>query len=415
MFREVLGNRQFLKLWGAQLASQIAAQLLNYALVIRIFNIAQGTRYANSAVSLLIVAIAIPAVLFAVPAGAFVDQRDRKRVLVWSNALRAMLVPLFIFFDTQVIAIYVIALLISVFSQFFVPAEGAALPRLVHKDQLTVANSLFIFTLNASFIIGYSLAAPIIGKAGIQAVYISVTLAFVIALLFSLSLPAMAPLEKVKFRVTNMLAAVRRDLQHHFRHIIRTRTLLFPILLISIAQTMVGVIAALSPALSQALFKADLSQTGHWLIIPAGVGLIVGSVLAGKLLTRISKVRLAYIAIFTASGLLIWLAILPHIFSGDQAQPYVAVTTFILGLFDAIILVSAQTLLQLASTDRLRGQIFGTLNMMINVAALLPVFLAGILADIFSPLTVLAGMGTTLAMIGLLFILIFRKISQQYA
>ena len=67
MFREVLGNRQFLKLWGAQLASQIAAQLLNYALVIRIFNIAQGTRYANSAVSLLIVAIAIPATLWICP------------------------------------------------------------------------------------------------------------------------------------------------------------------------------------------------------------------------------------------------------------------------------------------------------------------------------------------------------------
>lgn len=415
MYREVLHNRQFLKLWGAQVASQVAAQLLNYALLIRIYDIAQGTQYANSSVSLLIIAIGLPAILFAVPAGAYVDQRDRRKVLVWTNAIRAAMVPFFIIFDSNLLAVYVVAFLISIFSQFFVPAEGAALPRLVKKRHLSVANSFFIFTLNASFILGYSLAAPIIGTAGINAVYTTVTVAFVAALLLSLALPAMSPVVKTKFDWRNTVQAILKDLREHFSHIISTRTLLFPILLISLAQTMVGIIAALAPALSEKLFGQDLASTGHWLVVPAGIGLVVGSVAAGRLLSRMSKVRLAYLALFGASLTLIWLAFLPVIAEMTDVRPWVAISTFTLGFLDALMLVAAQTLLQLASTDRLRGQIFGTLNMMINIAALVPVFVAGLLADVFSPLTVLAGMGSVLFAVGLLFLLVFKKIARSYA
>ncbi len=415
MYAEVLRNRQFLKLWGAQIASQVAAQLLNYALLIRIYDIAQGTRFANSSVSLLIVAIGLPAILVAVPAGAYVDQRDRKRVLAWTNLIRALLIPLFIVFDSQVLAVYVVAFLISIFTQFFVPAEGAALPKLVHKRNLSVANSLFIFTLNASFIIGYSLAAPIIGQSGIHTVYAVVMIAFIIAFLLSIALPSMRPPVKEKFDVRSTVRAIRTDLKEHFSHIIGTRTLLFPILLISIAQTMVGIVAALAPALSQKLFGTDLAHTGHWLVVPAGIGLVAGSVVAGRLLQHMSKVRLVYIALFSASAMLVWLAVLPTISHLTNVQPWVAASTFALGFLNALMLVAAQTLLQLASTDRLRGQIFGTLNMMINIAALAPVFIAGLLADVFSPLTVLAGMGAALAGIGVVFLLSFKRISHAYA
>jgi len=415
MYREVLGNRQFLKLWGAQLASQVAAQLLNYGLIIRIYEIAKGTAYANSAVSLLIVAIGIPAIIFAVPAGAYVDQRDRKRVLVWTNAIRAGLVPLFFVVDTNIAAVYALALAISVFSQFFVPAEGAALPRLVKPEHLPVANSFFIFTLNASFILGYSLAAPLINSFGILAVYVAVTIAFLTALGLTLSLPPMKPPMKVRFDVKHTIAAVRHDLVAHFKHIIGERTLLFPILLISLAQTIVGVVAALAPSMAQELFGKSLAETSQWLVLPAGIGLIFGSVVAGKLLQQVSKVRLIFVALFAASSILVLLAAIPMLAKIFPIAPLTATMTFTLGFLDAAILVAAQTLLQLASTDRLRGQIFGTLNMMINIAALLPVFLAGLLADIFAPLSVLGALGIGLILVGFVFMRIFGKISREYA
>lgn len=415
MYRKVLANRQFLKLWGAQLSSQIAAQLLNYALLIRVFQIASGTSFANSSVSLLIVAIGIPAIILAVPAGAYVDHHDRKTVLVWTNAIRALLVPLFIVLDTQIIAVYILALIISVASQFFVPAEGAALPKLVHKNQLVAANSLFVFTLSASFIIGYSLAAPIIDNLGMHSVYLVVTIAFAVALLLSLGLPKMAPQVPERFDFADTLRSVRRDIGVHFGHIVGTRALLFPILLISIAQTIVGIVAALAPALAKQMFNSDLVHTSHWLIVPAGVGLVLGSAGAGWLLKRRSKTKIIYTSLFLAAAGLLFLSLLPQFMVDNSLRWFTGLTTFTLGVLDALMLVSAQTLLQYASTDRLRGQIFGTLNMMVNIAALLPIFLAGLLADVFSALVVLGGVGVALLVVGLILEFKFRGIAAEYA
>ena len=98
-----------------------------------------------------------------------------------------------------------------------------------------------------------------------------------------------------------------------------------------------------------------------------------------------------------------------------RARASFGVLTFALGVFDAVILVSAQTLLQYASTDRLRGQVFGTLNMMINIAALLPVFAAGLLADTFNVLAVIAGVGGILFIVAVFLVALFRGISAKYA
>ncbi len=415
MYREVLKNRNFLKLWGAQVASQVAAQLLNYGLIIHIYDLAKGTKYASSSVSLLIIAIGIPAVLFAVPAGAYVDLRDRKRVLNWANALRALLVPLFILLDQNLAAVYVLAFVVSIFSQFFVPAEGAALPRLVKEEHLPVANSFFVFTLNASFIIGYSLAAPIISRFGVHAVYAGVTAAFVIALLLTMALPSMKPPKLERFDVKSTYRAILKDLRLHFAKIVSEQTLLFPILLISLAQTIVGIIAALAPALAQQLFSKNLAETSHFLVLPAGIGLILGSVIAGKLLQSQSKVRVIFVAFFAAAAMLIVMAALPSIGSLIPLQYATALVTFALGFLDACMIVASQTLLQMASTDSLRGQIFGTLNMMINIAALVPVFIAGLLADIFTPLSVIGIIGISLGLLGILFLKLFGKISAKYA
>lgn len=416
MYRGVLANRNFLKLWGAQLSSQIAAQLLNYALLIRIYDIAsKSSNLANSAVSLLIVAIGLPAILLAVPAGAYVDHRDRKMVLFWTNLIRAILVPLFIIVDTQILAVYIIVFVISIASQFFVPAEGAALPKLVRKDQLVAANSLFIFTLNASFIVGYSMAGPIISRFGIHSVYLVVTVAFMLATLLTSLLPKIPAVVQGRFQLGAILRSIRGDLKRHFFEIIGTKTLLFPILLISLAQTIVGIVAALAPAMSKELFAVGLEQSSYWLVIPAGLGLVLGSVAAAELLRRRNKVKVIYSALFAAAGLMSMLPLLRLLGGQGSLRPITALGTFTLGLLDALILVSAQTLLQYASTDRLRGQIFGTLNMMINIAALLPVFAAGLLADRFDALPVLGGLGVMLALVGFVLLSQFHGISRQYS
>ena len=71
-----------------------------------------------------------------------------------------------------------------------------------------------------------------------------------------------------------------------------------------------------------------------------------------------------------------------------------------LGFANALVGVSAQTLLQVHSTDEERGKIFGTLNMMMNLAASLPVLLAGITADLVSPASVMIFAAGFIALFG---------------
>ena len=166
MYSSLLRNQNFLKIWIAQLTSQLAANLLNFALIIRVYELAAQTPYANRAVSLLILAFGVPSVVFAVLAGAYVDHWDRKKVLIVTNVVRAILVLGFLFIESNLLLVYLLVFAISVFSQFFTPAEGAALPRLVKKSQFLSANSLFLFTLYSSCVLGYSLAGPIVALWG---------------------------------------------------------------------------------------------------------------------------------------------------------------------------------------------------------------------------------------------------------
>src|SRR5487761_1611032 len=109
----VARNPQFAKLWASQILSQLAQQLLNFSLIIRVFNLAQGTHFANFAVSILILSFGIPAVLFATLAGVYVDHLDKKRVLVISNFLRLGLILAFFLTQHDLIGIYLLTFAIA--------------------------------------------------------------------------------------------------------------------------------------------------------------------------------------------------------------------------------------------------------------------------------------------------------------
>ena len=65
----LIRNRNFARLWGSQVLSQVAQNLLNFALVIRVFDLAQHTRFANISVALLILSFGIPSIFFPAAAG----------------------------------------------------------------------------------------------------------------------------------------------------------------------------------------------------------------------------------------------------------------------------------------------------------------------------------------------------------
>ncbi len=355
-YRTLLRNLNFLKLWGAQIFSQLASNILNFALIIRVYDLAAGTRFANISVSLLILSFGLPSIFFAVFAGALVDHLDRKRVMLITNVARALLVLLFFLVEKNLVLVYVLIFIISTITQFFVPAEGAALPNVVDKKSLVSANSLFLFTIYGSFIVGYSLAGPIIGKFGVDAVYIVTSVCFAIAAILSALLPTLRAIDKSEIAIFQLMHKVRRNLRQNLSDIYRKKELLFPILQLTIAQGMTNIIIVLAPALSLLVLGTSLSNSTQILIVPAGIGMIGGAVVIGQYMRNTDKKKAIRFGLIIAGLGLIALGLSKHL-PQNSLHLTIAALVLLLGFANALISVSAQTLLQLSSTEETRGRI----------------------------------------------------------
>src|SRR6266704_1034736 len=161
-FHTLFKNRNFLLLWLAQLISMTILNASNFAIIILIQEITQST----TLIGLAIICFSISAVIIGAPAGVFVDHRNKRRVLFYSNILRAIATFGFVISllinSAQLITIYLLTFLIASIGQFFTPAEGASIPLLVDEEELTPALSLFNITFMLAQAIGFLLLAPII-------------------------------------------------------------------------------------------------------------------------------------------------------------------------------------------------------------------------------------------------------------
>src|SRR5438105_13506990 len=85
-FRVVLRNRHFMELWAAQLLSQIAQNIINFAVLVKVEELSHST----TQIAVTIVSFTLPAVIFGPIAGVWVDRLDKKSILVYTNVSRAV-------------------------------------------------------------------------------------------------------------------------------------------------------------------------------------------------------------------------------------------------------------------------------------------------------------------------------------
>src|SRR5512144_1452864 len=135
----VFRNRAFTLLWSGQLVSTVGSALSSLAASILVY------RLTNSALSvgLMLMATAAPSLVVGLVAGVFVDRFDRRRIMIASDLLRAVLSLLIPFLAPLNIAwLYILVALSSAVGQFFEPAHASVLPEVASDEELAAANSL---------------------------------------------------------------------------------------------------------------------------------------------------------------------------------------------------------------------------------------------------------------------------------
>ncbi len=416
-YRSILTKGHFWKLWSSQAISLVAQNLLNYTLIIRVAELSRGTSLANVSVALVIMAFGIPSILFAAVAGVYVDTWPRKRVLFIANLVRAALLLSYLFVETNLILLLIVTFLVSTVTQFFAPAEAAAIPRLVDKKELTPANAMFVSTFYVAFIVGYVAAAPLLKQFGANTSYIFGSVLFALAGLLISILPNIGGHHRDEHAPSLAKGAKHMvtALQQNTKLILENRKLYFPIAQLMFVQAIISVLLVFAPGISTALLKGPLKDTSMFLILPAAIGMAIGIGLVSRLSRKFTATTIMKVGILSAGLAMLGIGLAGQLYRSFGVLPFsitrvsfiVAGLVLIAGLANSIVSVVGQTTLQKATNDQDRGKVFGALNMMLNIALTVPVFFAAIAADLLSVTKVISLVG--ILVVAIAFAQFFRR------
>ena len=179
----------FVKLWTGQSISEVGSQVSQLALP---WLAAVGLHASPFQFSLLGVLGFMPFILFALPAGVWVDRLRRRYILIAGDAARAVLLIIIpILWATHELRIWhllVLQFVIGVFTVFFDVAYQSYLPALVEREHLIDGNSKIQLTASIAQVGGPNLSGVLI--AAITAPYAIVVDAasFIVSSVFMISM-----------------------------------------------------------------------------------------------------------------------------------------------------------------------------------------------------------------------------------
>ncbi len=390
-FLPVLKNPNFLALWGGQVFCQLADKVY-LVLMIALINVQfQSSNQSISGwVSALMMAFTIPAVLFGSIAGVFVDRWSKKAVLVSTNIWRGILVlaiPMLLWLthDWQPIGVIPVGFaiilgvtfLVSTLTQFFSPAEQAAIPLVVEEQHLLSANSLYTTTMMASVIVGFAIGEPLLaiadtiwlklGGGGELGKELLVGGSYAIAglILFLLSTKEKPHAPETEF------PHVFSDLRDGFSYLKANSRVRNALLQLIILFSVFAALTVLAVRMAEIIPNLKPSQFG-FLLASGGVGIAIGATILGQFGQRFSYPQLSLCGCAGMAASLIGLSIF------TTQLWIVLLLVALLGVFGALVGIPMQTAIQTETPAEMRGKVFGLQNNVINIALSLPLALAGV-------------------------------------
>jgi MFS family permease len=409
-FRTLLKKKNFVRLWLAQLISMTIFNASNYALLVLIEIVTGST----TLVGLAIICFSVPAVLLGAPAGVYVDRMHKKRVLWGSNILRAIATLAFVISllinQHQLIPIYLITIIISSIGQFFSPAEGSTIPMLVSEEELMPALSLFNITFMLSQALGFILLAPIILSLlptfTIAGVVVSpiVTLYTIVAVLYGVCavLTALIPThlftcekreESVRVKTTSLeiISSIGNEMYQGWSFVRRNKRLFLSVIQLSCAGVLLLVIGELATPIVTKLLELPANDMA-FVFAPAGIGLVVGSILMPNISRFLGKSRtilIGAVALTVITSLLPLTTVLakalqPHGWNNDPLLLVaIAFLMLLAGFAIDFINIPAQTSIQEHTPDWIKGRVLALQLMLYNAFSIPVILFIGVVADLY--------------------------------
>lgn len=401
-FLQVLRIRSFLFLWLSELFSQIATNMMNFVLIL----VSYGLTNSNTAVSGIVISFTIPAILFGIVAGVYVDRWNKKYVLSITNILRFSLVLVLAFFHTNLVILYTVSFLSAVITQFFIPAETPMIPLLVPKAQLLAANALFSLAWFGSVFIAYALSGPFLLIFGTQVALLIFSIIFLFASLFAVLIQIPTGERELLTTPLTKQISLSAEIKHAISVIFKIRDVSHAFSLLVLVQVLTLIIAVVGPGYARHILHIRINEFPVVFVTPAVIGMAIGAYIVTNYFHRFSRHKSATLGLFIGAAVILVMPYvslrrmfgMPHIITPVYLITSIA---FLLGIANSFMFVPSNTLVQENTTDEIRGKIYGTLNSIASLVSLIPIILVGSFADIYGVGSVLTAIGIIIGIIGI--------------
>ena len=326
---------------------------------------------SNLAVGAIGIAELVPILVFGLWGGALADHVDRRRLLVGCGVAQVLLTSALAvnaFRDRPSLPlIFALAVLLSACSALQRPSREALMPRTVRIDQITAANALFGFGMQAGVLVGPAVGGLLIAFVGIGWCFVVDVVGLVVATVLYL---AMRPYPHREQTTPPSLQGIRDSIGYAVR-----RRDLLGTYLVDIAAMFLAMPVVLFPALVEEVF--DRPELLGLLYSAETVGAMLATVTSGWTVRvhhhgrAIVLAAAAYGAAVAAAGLMpgIWLVALFLVLSG--------VADMISGIF-------RQTVWNQTIPEAMRGRLAGIEMLSYSVGPLAGQVRAGAVADLWS-------------------------------
>ena len=357
-WRLVRDNRNFRKLWLAQVVSEIG----DWFYAVAVYSLLLDFTGKAQSIALAFVLQVAPQFFIAPTAGILNDRLSRRRVMMFADWMRAGIVLCMVLVRGPHLVwfLYLLLLLETLMWALFEPGRSAVIPNITEGDDVVVANALSSATWSMNFAVGFALGGVVAAHWGRDTVFVLNSLSFVVSALSIGGMKFAEPhttLGPLQLRDLANFSPIREGVQYVWRDV-RLRTTIF----VKAGLGMMGSNWVLLPILGERVFPVHRTgftprQSGMLgmsvLMAARGFGALLGLMLAGKWAGRsLGRMRLGILFgfLFAAAGYAalsgcdnIWLAC-------------AALTVAHGG--GSILWVFSSTLLQLQTEDRFRGRVF---------------------------------------------------------
>ena len=285
----------------------------------------------------------LPAVLLVLATGHAADRFDRRRVVITSLAVQALvsiaLLPVIFSATPKVWLIYAIVFVLGAARSFSQPSLAALLPNVVSLDDFPRAVSISTSSLQIAFIGGPALGGLLLAWDGPALFCLAAALNGVAALLMM----------RVKARPARVGSGeADAGLLAGFSYL-RANHLVLGAISLDLFAVLLGGVTALLP-----IFARDILAVG-----PTGLGLLrsgpaIGAVLVGLVLARhplrenVGAIMLSTVAAYGAATI---------VFALSRSFPLSVAAMIALGGFDMVSMVLRQTMVQLGTPEAMRGRV----------------------------------------------------------